>query len=204
MTPIKMKNDRLTILESAQILHSNGYKAVRFKASLPNDLDFFSDFTRVASLSVLAKEIYKKGISGCTAELGVYRGFFSKLISTYFPDRKLFLFDTFEGFPENQANFDKHHFNASGADYDFTNTSVEIIQNVLGKFLNYEIRKGFFPGSADGITDKFCFVSLDVDLYEPTLAGLKFFYPKLSAGGYIIVHDFGHPSYPGCGIAVRE
>ena len=33
---------------------------------------------------------------------------------------------------------------------------------------------------------------LDADLYLPTIEGLKFFYPKLSAGGVIIIHDYNH------------
>ena len=29
-----------------------------------------------------------------------------------------------------------------------------------------------------------------MDLYEPTLKGLEFFYPKLVKGGVILVHDY--------------
>jgi O-methyltransferase len=37
---------------------------------------------------------------------------------------------------------------------------------------------------------KFALVILDVDLFKPTMAGLQFFYPRLSAGGILIVHDY--------------
>ena len=31
---------------------------------------------------------------------------------------------------------------------------------------------------------------LDADLYKPTRAGLEFFYPRMSKGGYIFLHDY--------------
>ena len=49
----------------------------------------------------------------------------------------------------------------------------------------------------------FSFVSLDVDLYQPTLCGLKFFYPRMSKGGVIMVHDYGSP-WLGVALAVDE
>ena len=45
-------------------------------------------------------------------------------------------------------------------------------------------------------------VSLDVDLYDPTLAGLRWFYPRLNAGGYIFVHDYNNVRYLGVKRAV--
>ncbi len=37
---------------------------------------------------------------------------------------------------------------------------------------------------------RFSFVHLDVDLYESTLAGLEYFYPRLIPGGVILSHDY--------------
>ena len=66
---------------------------------------------------------------------------------------------------------------------DFSDTSIDI---VLSKLLNSErcfIKKGFFPETAKGVETNFAFVSLDVDLFAPTLAGLEYFYPRLERGG---------------------
>ncbi|HYJ64721.1 MAG TPA: TylF/MycF/NovP-related O-methyltransferase, partial [Parafilimonas sp.] len=52
--------------------------------------------------------------------------------------------------------------------------------------------------------DKFCFVSIDADLYEPILSGLQFFYPKLESKGYIFVHDFNNDLYKGAKKAVID
>jgi O-methyltransferase len=43
-----------------------------------------------------------------------------------------------------------------------------------------------------------------VDLYQPTLEGLKFFYPRLSPGGVMLVHDYNNSRYPVVSKAVHE
>jgi O-methyltransferase len=61
-----------------------------------------------------------------------------------------------------------------------------------------------FPDSLGGFEDRFAFVSLDVDLYEPTLAGLRYFYPRLSLGGFIFIHDYNNRRYMGVRQAVAD
>jgi O-methyltransferase len=43
---------------------------------------------------------------------------------------------------------------------------------------------------------------LDGDMYESTMVALEALYPKLSAGGYCIVDDYG--AVPGCARAVDD
>jgi O-methyltransferase len=69
---------------------------------------------------------------------------------------------------------------------------------------NCIVRKGYFPETAAGIEDNFAFVSLDADLYQPMLEGLKYFYPRISKGGYIFVHDFFSDIFEGTQRAVLE
>ncbi len=59
-----------------------------------------NDFVRYKQLELIAQSIYNNGIEGSVAECGVYKGKFSKKINECFPDRNLYLFDTFEGFDE--------------------------------------------------------------------------------------------------------
>lgn len=50
----------------------------------------------------------RKNISSSVAEAGVFRGEFAKYINQFFPDRKLYLYDTFEGFnASDMKNDDK-------------------------------------------------------------------------------------------------
>ena len=50
----------------------------------------------------------------------------------------------------------------------------------------------------------FALVSLDPDLYEPTLEGLRFFYPRLAPGGRILIHDYTSCQFEGVKMAVDE
>lgn len=163
----------------------------------------YFDYIRLSTLELVATEINNRGLKGNVAELGVYRGGFAKLINEYFPDRSLYLFDTFEGFDKRDAMVEKEA-GFSTASQDFSNTSVQEVLKVMPNVEKCIPKIGFFPETAEGLTDEFVFVSLDADLYEPIYKGLAFFYPKLVSGGYIFVHDFNNEDYKGARKAVEQ
>jgi len=153
-------------------------------------------------LIALAHEIRERDIPGAIAELGVYRGVFASRIRKLLPGRIFYLFDTFEGFCEQQKIIDEHKYSMTAQ--DFSSTSVELALRNIGDTKMCEVCKGLFPETTLGIDEHFAFVSLDVDLYQPTLDGLRFFYPRLSRGGYILIHDYGSTRYIGVSEAVNE
>ena len=106
--------------------------------------------------------------------MGVYKGKFARYINLYFKERKLYLFDTFEGFGERDVDTEKKEGFSSGSQ-NFSDTSIESVLELMPYVKNCIPVKGFFPESVKGIKDKFVFVSLDADLYEPIYEGLKFF-----------------------------
>lgn len=158
---------------------------------------------RQAALEAVSKEIYKYKVKGDVAEAGVYRGDFAKYINILFPDRKLYLIDTFEGFDSGDIAVDKTHSYSEG-NQDFSDTNEKIVLKKMKFPNNCIIRKGFFPASMQGVDNKFSFVSLDMDLYEPTFAGLNWFWERLNPGGYIFVHDCRNNSYKGSKQAVID
>ncbi len=150
------------------------------------------------------------GIKGNVAECGVYRGDFSKYLNAFYYDRKLYLFDTFEGFDERDVQFEQSlmeknflnsKFNEKG---HFNDTAIERVMDKMTYPENIVIRQGGFPQSADGIQDTFCFVVLDMDLYQPMIAGLRFFWDKTEKGGAILCHDYFHHSLTGVKQAVID
>jgi O-methyltransferase len=163
------------------------------------------DSVRVCSLYAIAKEIGAKSIRGSVAELGVYQGDFAQHIHAAFPDRKLYLFDTFQGFSERDKEVDVSGGFSSAAE-DFSDTNVDLVLNKLGRPDNVAVRAGYFPESVQEADKQECFafVSIDTDLYKPIYDGLQFFYPRLSPGGYIFVHDYNNKDYPGVNAAVRK
>ena len=166
------------------------------------DSNYF-DYIRLSTLELISFEIAKKDLKGNVAELGVYKGKFAKYINQFFPDRKLYLFDTFEGFDKRDTDGERSKNYSSGAQ-DFSDTSVSSVLKQMPYPDHCIPVKGFFPESAKGIEDSFVLVSLDADLYDPIYAGLHFFYPKLAKGGYILIHDFNNDNYKGARKAVEQ
>ncbi len=141
------------------------------------------DPVRYGALSLALRRIALENIPGHLAEVGVFKGYTSAFLHAAAPDRRLILFDTFQGFDERDS--------VSPGDTRFRDTSVDAVARVLGDTRNVEFRKGYFPDTAAGLEhERFALIMLDADLFEPTLAGLEFFYPRVSPGGYIFVHDY--------------
>ncbi len=186
------------------------YRLVILRGQVVLDMEKMSDLTtrdslRVCSLYAIAEEIYAKPVKGSIAELGVYQGHFAKDINAVFPDRNLYLFDTFQGFNEQDKEFDRGS-GLSSATEDFSDTSVDLVLKKMDHPEKVTIRAGYFPESvqeADKL-ERFAFVSIDTDLYKPIYDGLQFFYPRLNPGGYIFVHDYNNKDYPGVKAAVRK
>lgn len=148
--------------------------------------------------------VYQIGLQGCVAEAGVFQGEFAKIINKYFPDRKLYLFDTFNGFDERDVMIENLNGFSEAETGHLSITSENLVLAKMEYPDKCVINKGYFPETAKGIEEAFCFVHLDMDLYNPTLEGLRFFYPRMVKGGIIVVHDFFSAGYKGVNAAVKE
>jgi O-methyltransferase len=187
-----------------QQLRDGGYEgktetAIRFREE--QDL-------RLSSVRMLAEEIRKGAIEGAIAELGVYQGELAVELNRLFPDRRIVLFDTFEGFAASDIEKEEAYANETHRHRDFSNTSVELVRGRLPHPETAEFIAGFFPESLEQLKDRdeirFAMVSLDPDLYEPVRQGLVYFYPRMSPGGVIVIHDYNSTQYPGVRSAVQE
>lgn len=175
-----------------------------FDCDIYNEPSNYIDF-RLSALEAAAREIYNNSVSGATAEVGVYRGEFANYISRLMPDRPLYLFDTFSSFDSRDIKREDDFSVINRRKADFLDTSIELVMKNIAYRKNVIIRKGYFPETvADVPEQEYALISLDADLYNPILAGLEYFYPRLSPGGYIIVDDFRHPQFLGVRKAVMN
>ncbi len=124
-------------------------------------------------------------LPGAMAEVGVFQGVSAKLLCEAKGDAELHLFDTFGGMPQSStADKGVHRVKQYLC-------SLESVQQYLKDYKNVYFYPGLFPESAKTLPERrFSFVHLDVDLYESTLAGLEYFYPRLITGGVILSHDY--------------
>lgn len=166
---------------------------------------FDTDYVRMACFEFAVKEIRKHGLHGNVAELGVFRGDFAQYINFAFPDRKCYLFDTFEGFDAEEAlkEVDKKHCTEEFVEA-FKNTNINIVMDKMPNPENVIIKRGYFPETACDLEEKFVFVSLDVDFEASIYEGLNYFYPRLVKGGYLFIHDYNQGSLLGVESAVDK
>lgn len=147
-----------------------------------------NDYTRYATFALALQRITQDSIQGSFAEVGVYRGDLSKFLHGIAPERTYYLFDTFEGFPQQDLE------PGVVEDTRFRDTSVQTVLKNIGNTKNIVVKQGYVPDTFHGLESEcFSFVLLDVDLHNPTVASLEFFYPRLSPGGYMAVHDYNSP-----------
>ncbi len=162
------------------------------------------DIARLWSLLLNVKQIDKEGIVGDFAEVGVWRGNTAAVLAYYAEQfgRDVFLFDTYEGFSEQDLNGIDARQGVS-----FSDTSLDMVKEVVGSDGgSAHFVRGWFP---DSITEqhqarKYAVVSLDCDLYAPMKAGLEFFYPRMSEGGIFFLHDYSSQYWEGATKAIDE
>lgn len=187
--------------------HANFEAHPEFEELLPrftafNRANNGGDLVRLWSFILNIKQALADGIHGDFAELGVWRGNTSAVLAKCAPsDRNVFLFDTYAGFDArdlNDGDADKH--------VRFADTSLDLVKQVVGDAANCHYVKGYFPDSvlSQHRAATYAVVSLDVDLYLPTKAGLEFFYPRMPKGGIFFLHDYSNPHWDGPKKAIDE
>ena len=147
------------------------------------------DWVRLKTLEAICREL--DDVPGAMAELGVFRGEFAAAMNALQPERTLYLFDTFAG-------FDPAETAPEGLAAAHENASADAVLRRLPSAEKAVVRAGLFPETAAGLEgETFALVSLDADLEASTLAGLRWFAPRMEPGGYLLLHDWNHPGLPG-------
>jgi O-methyltransferase len=131
-------------------------------------------------LAGLGKEA-RSAPDGCFVEVGIYTGGSASILTEIAQEqnRKVFLYDTFEGLPYS-SNGDTHQVG------EFCYTDYEYIKNAL-PYAN--VIKGIFPESAVEMPSV-AFAHLDVDQYESYVGCINYLKPKMVKGGIMWFDDY--------------
>jgi O-methyltransferase len=142
-----------------------------------------------------------RSLRGSTAECGVFKGVSSALIcetlrDTYRDGERHFGFDSFQGLPQTGANDSNWR---QGDLHEPLATS----QRHLVEFPFVTLVPGWLPETLAEASDfRFRLVHIDVDIEQPTLDCLEFFYPRAVSGAVFVFDDYGFHSCPGARRAV--
>jgi predicted O-methyltransferase YrrM len=133
-------------------------------------------------------------VPGDTVEVGVYHGYGSALIcrSIAGAGKTHHAFDSWEGLPHPEPRDGTHW-----SEGDFA-TDEHAARELLRDFDFVRFYKGWVPDRFPEVADRqFSLVHIDVDLYQPTLDSIEFFWPVLAAGGVMVLDDYGLATCPG-------
>ncbi len=148
---------------------------------------------------LLSDLIRKCPDNGDIVECGVGVGF-SLTILSLLSKKKIYAFDSFEGFPtvfseKEDKNLIKI-FSKSKWNYKLMTTEL-VKKNLLRNGISENdfikrifLKKGFFPDSFKGFNQPISFLHLDVDLYLSYKECLNFFYPMLVKGGIVTFDEY--------------
>ncbi|MAU52436.1 MAG: methyltransferase [Roseovarius sp.] len=158
--------------------------------------------------TLLAAARSVRDIPGDFAECGVRFGKSSRFLLSGAGEqsaKRLFIFDSFEGLSDPGAD---DAMSGGGAAWVKGDLAVpeEIVRRNLSDFGDRAVLyKGWIPDRFGEVeAGRFSLVHVDVDLYEPTMAAVEFFYPRVNPGGVILCDDYGSADCPGAKKAIDE
>lgn len=182
--------------------------------SLPHTM---TGVMRLRALIDAVRYCLAAGVPGAFAECGVWRGgsvlaMISTLQSEGAADRDIYLYDTFEGMTapsehdlspvdppalQTWREAERTGGRAWSELFDPASFSEESVRGLLLatrypierlRFVRGPVEKTL-PGAAP---DRLALLRLDTDWYESTRHELDHLYPRLEAGGVLIIDDYGH------------
>ena len=189
--------------------------------ALIDDAHLFMSRQRISEL-LFKSDIFRKvlDIPGSIVECGVKRGgglmqfaHLSSILEPYNHTRKIYGFDTFEGFrsisDKDDSRVDESMF--SDADDEIIKKSIEIydMNRPLGHLQKVEIIKGdavetlpLFVNNKPELVISLLYI--DFDIYKPTLVALETLFPLVPKGGIVVFDELNDERWPGETLAVKE
>jgi len=200
---------------------------VRCPDSVEIKLESFTKYVRRQHLKrfLAMYEVFKLAmpVKGSIVECGVFRGFgvmaWAKLSTMLEPEnltRRVYGFDTFEGFPSVAGQDESSFTDAKPGDLraDSYEELIALIREYdrdrfLGHIPKVELIRGdmvetipAFVASHPHLMVSLLF--LDADMYEPTKAALEHFLPRMPKGAILAFDQLDNPIWPGETLAAMQ
>ncbi len=162
------------------------------------------DKERGLTLWKLLNYINMSNIKGDVVECGCYKGGSSAILrASMGQNRRLWIYDSFQGMPETSERDGIEASKYIGA----CKASVDDVLNILkltgAKENEYFIIEGWFHETLKKrLPREVGLLHIDADWYESVMIVLETFYPRIAIGGCVILDDFGY--WEGCREAFYE
>jgi hypothetical protein len=190
-------------------------------------LAHFAKYVRRQDLTrLLARyEIFKRALAvkGSIVECGVFRGSglmswanFSAILEPNNLTRRIYGFDSFEGFP-SISDADNNAFRQPEIGDLESGSHDELLELIraydMNRFLGHVNKIELIKGDAADTIPQFVdqnphlvvsLLFLDFDLYDPTRAAIEYLVPRMPAGAVLAFDELDNPAWPGETAALQE
>jgi O-methyltransferase len=156
---------------------------------------------RLANARTCIEQVLSDEIPGDIIETGVWRGGMSiymrgVLKAHGVTDRTVWLADSFEGLPVPDVDHYPNDRELDLSDWKILSVGVEQVRHNFERYGLLDDQVQFIVGwFRDTLKEppmkQLAVMRLDGDLYESTIQALESLYPRLAAGGYCIIDDYG-------------
>ncbi len=167
---------------------------------------------RLANVKECVENVLADRVPGDLIETGAWRGGTTILMRAILKvhevvDRTVWVADSFAGLPPPDAVRYPHDQGDTLHKFPQLAVTLERVQDNFRRYglLDDQVRflKGWFRDTLPNAPiERLAVLRLDGDLYESTIQTLECLYDRLSAGGYVIVDDYGNVA--GCRQAVHD
>lgn len=207
-----------------KIIKSSGYKIIKeayYDPTMNGDERFIEIYNKCKEYTMTSKErmyaLYKaveyivdSEIEGDFVECGVWTGgsvmlIAYTLIEMGITNRKIYLYDTFEGMTEpteeDYSTFNRESVRETWESQEkiggWCSASLSEVKDNLSKTKYPSKNLIFIKGKVEdtlpkNVPNKIVLLRLDTDWYESTKHELIYLYPLLNKHGVLIIDDYGH------------
>jgi O-methyltransferase len=149
------------------------------------------------------------GIEGAVTEFGCYSGttslFIRRVLDGYHDTRAFHVYDSFEGLPDKR----RQDLSAAGVDFKAGELAIskqQFLRNFQHAHLAPPIthKKWFNELTDQDLPGQICFAFLDGDFYDSIRESLELVWPRMHAGGMVLIDDYNRETLPGVARAVAD
>jgi len=196
--PVVYQADGLMTSNNCDFIHEPRFKAAYAAAAATNPWDGFDMPWRMYIVCWFANWV--KGLPGQFVECGVNTGAYSRAILEYIDFKALnktfYLLDTYEGLVPQQITEKEHNAGIGSYLHTYKNVYEQVMETF--KYFPVKIIKGAIPATLPQCDAReICYLSIDMNVIEPEIAAINYFWDKVVKGGVIILDDYGFPKHIG-------
>jgi O-methyltransferase len=135
-------------------------------------------------------------LPGDFVECGVNTGMYSLAVCDYLAfnrtGKAFHLFDTFAGIPLEQITQRERELGRIEENQAWFEECYEVARRNFAAYPRAQLVRGKIPDTLKSVDiPEICYLSLDMNIVEPEIAALEFFWGKLTPGAPVILDDYG-------------